>query len=428
MANNYWCDVTLKDVADVNPDAIDKKWPYDHISYIDISSVGQGYISIKPAFISLVDAPSRAKRRVRLGDTVLSTVRPSRRSMFYASDPSPDWIVSTGFAVIRPKQDMISPRYLYSCVFNQTFTDYLVAHEIGAAYPAVSVNDILNAPIHLPPRKEQDAIAGILGVLDDKIELNRQMCKTLEDTAQAIFKSWFVDFDPVHAKASGKQPQGMNPEIAALFPDSFEDTDLGTIPKGWRLGGLDSLGEFLNGLALQKYPPTEDEWLPAIKIAQLRTNDTRNADKVSSSISEEYIVIDGDILFSWSGSLECVVWTGGKGALNQHLFRVTSKEYPKWFIYFWIHCHLPEFRHIAAGKATTMGHIQRHHLQDAKVVIPPSCMFEMAHRIIDPLFENMVLRSLESKQLEYLRDLLLPELVSGSIRVSDAEDIIKRCS
>lgn len=241
MGNNYWRDVTLKEVADVNPDSIDKKWPYDHISYIDISSVGQGYISIKPAFISLVDAPSRAKRRVRLGDTVLSTVRPNRRSMFYASDPSPDWIVSTGFAVIRPKQDMISPRYLYSCVFNQTFTDYLVAHEIGAAYPAVSVNDILNAPIHLPPRKEQDAIAGILGALDDKIELNRQICKTLEETAQAIFKSWFVDFDPVHAKAAGKQPQGMNPEIAELFPDSFEDSDFGKIPKGWKVSTLDDV-------------------------------------------------------------------------------------------------------------------------------------------------------------------------------------------
>ena len=155
-----------------------------------------------------------------------------------------------------------------------------------------------------------------------------------------------------------------------MFPDSFEDSDYGRKPKSWTTGSLDQIGTFLNGLALQKYLPSADNWLPAIKIAQLRTNDVKNADQVSADISEEYIVQDGDILFSWSGSLECVIWTGGKGALNQHLFRVTSDEYPKWFIYFWIHHHLPEFRHIAAGKATTMGHIQRHHLKDAKLFIP----------------------------------------------------------
>jgi len=426
MGNSNWRVVNLKEVADVNPELIDKSWPHKHISYIDISSVGQGYLAEKPKVISLADAPSRAKRMVRLGDTIVSTVRPNRRSMLYASDPSPDWIVSTGFAVIRPKQDLISPRYLYSCVFNQSFTDYLVAHEIGAAYPAVSVTDISNAPIPLFPRVEQEAIACILGALDDKIELNRQMCKTLEGIAQAIFKSWFVDFDPVHAKAAGKQPVGLKPEIAALFPDSFVDSELGEIPKGWRVTGLDSLGTFLNGLALQKYPPLNDDSLPVVKIAQLRTNDTTNSDRASANIGSEYIVNDGDILFSWSGSLECVIWFGGAGALNQHLFRVTSAQYSKWFLYMWIHRHLPEFRHIAAGKATTMGHIQRHHLEDAKVLVPPTDLLSMQDQIMEPLIDAIVSRSLENRKLTDLRDTLLPKLISGELRVKDAERIAGR--
>ena len=329
-----------------------------------------------------------------------------------------------GIAIIRANNPANSRYIEYFLKSKENYWDLLEGS--GSVFGNATKSDLSKLLIPWPDMDvAREAIGCILGSLDDKIELNRQMCKTLEDTAQAIFKSWFIDFDPVHAKAEGKQPKGMNPAIAALFPDSFDDSHL--IPKGWSLDGLDSLGTFLNGLALQKYPPTDDEWLPAIKIAQLRTNDTRNADKVSSSIGKEYIVKDGDILFSWSGSLECVLWSGGKGALNQHLFKVTSTDYPKWFVYFWIHHHLPEFRHIAAGKATTMGHIQRHHLKEAKVIIPSSNILEIANRIIDPLFENIVIRSLESKQLEYIRDLLLPQLISGSLRVSDAENIINRC-
>jgi len=332
-----------------------------------------------------------------------------------------------GIAIIRAKNPNDSKYLEYFLRSIESYWDVLEGS--GSVFGNATKSDLSSLYVPWPEMKEaREAIGCILGSLDDKIEINRQLCKTLEDTAQAIFKSWFVDFDPVHAKAAGKQPERLKPEIAALFPDSFVDSEFGDIPKGWISDGLDKLGSFLNGLALQKYPPNEDNWLPAIKIAQLRINNVQNADRVSSSIAEEYIVQDGDILFSWSGSLECVIWTGGKGALNQHLFRVTSDEYPKWFVYFWIHHHLPEFRHIAAGKATTMGHIQRHHLRDAKVVIPSPDILDRAHRTINPMFESIIFRSLESKRLECLRDLLLPQLVSGKLQVSDAEKIVKRCS
>jgi len=283
---------------------------------------------------------------------------------------------------------------------------------------------ILSAlPFVVPPLEEQRAIANILGTLDDKIELNRKMSETLEALAQALFKSWFVDFDPVRAKAEGRDP-GLPAHVAALFPDSFEEFAGVEIPAGWSVLGLDETARFLNGLALQKFPPRDDRFLPVIKIAQLRTENTVDADKASADLAPEYVVEDGDVLFSWSGSLECILWAGGKGALNQHLFKVTSEKFPKWFYFLWIHQHLDEFQEIAAGKATTMGHIQRHHLTAAKVVVPSALLLTEMSRYFAPLIDQIVQLKCESKALAAARDLLLPRLISGELRANMAESIV----
>ena len=215
------------------------------------------------------------------------------------------------------------------------------------------------------------------------------------------------------------------PHILNLFPDRLVDSELGEIPEGWKVMCLDEIACFLNGLALQKFPPGGDTWLPVIKIAQLRAGNTQGADRASTDLEPDYIVEDGDILFSWSGSLECVLWAGGRGALNQHLFKVTSARYPKWLCYLGIHKHLDDFRHIAAGKATTMGHIQRHHLSDAKLVVPPVSLLDAIDAQMLPIVESLWKREVESRTLATLRDTLLPKLISGELRVKDAERFIK---
>lgn len=272
----------------------------------------------------------------------------------------------------------------------------------------------------LPPVKEQEVIAAVLKPLDDKISLCRRMNETLEAIARAIFKSWFVDFDPVRAKAEGRNP-GLPKHIADLFPNDFDDSSIGPIPKGWSVLSLDQLARFLNGLALQKYPPTGDTSLPVIKISQLRAGHTTGADQASTGIAPNYVVDDGDILFSWSGSLECAYWAGGRGALNQHLFKVTSSTYPKWLCYLAVHQHLDSFRHIAAGKATTMGHIQRHHLTQAKVPVPPIPTLHAMSHVLSPILESTWQRSVQSRKLAAIRDALLPKLLSGEIRVSERQ-------
>jgi type I restriction enzyme, S subunit len=285
----------------------------------------------------------------------------------------------------------------------------------GSAQPSLNRNFIYPIPIHVPKPAEQKAIAAVLGALDDKIELNRRMNATLEAIARALFQSWFVDIDPVRAKLDGRAPAGLDPAAAALFPEHFEETVLGHTPKGWEVRSLDKAAHYLNGLALQKYPPGDGPTLPVIKIAQLRKGDSIGADRCNTDLPPNYIVHDGDVLFSWSGSLEVELWCGGRGALNQHLFKVTSPEFPKWFYYLWTLYHLDEFRLIAADKATTMGHIQRGHLTAAKVLIPPRPLLDAMTRTMSPLIDQLIANRIQSRTLATLRDTLLPKLLSGEL-------------
>ncbi len=308
--------------------------------------------------------------------------------------------------------------FVYYVFRSVEMLEYIRNHSISVGVPHINLRILKSIPISLPPLPEQRAIARILSSLDDKIELNRRMNATLEAMAQTLFRAWFVDFEPVKAKAAGMAPVGLDAETAALFPSALVESELGPIPQGWEVQSLDSIANFLNGLALQKYPVNEEEGLPVIKISQLKKGTTEGSDRASSSIPAPYIVEDGDMLFSWSGSLEVTLWCGGYGALNQHLFKVTSENFAQWFYYLWTLHHLPEFREIAADKATTMGHIQRKHLTNAKVLIPNPPLLAAMNDVFTPLLERQINNLRESRTLAQVRDSLLPRLISGQLRVS----------
>jgi type I restriction enzyme S subunit len=315
----------------------------------------------------------------------------------------------------RPNPAKANPRYLFY-LFQSSYGKYLMDTILRqVAVSGITGSDLVNLKVPLPSLAEQNAIARLLGVIDDKIELNQQMNKALEAIRQAIFKHWFVDFESPNEE--GKPYKSSGGEI-------IYNEELGKeIPKGWKVKPIDDIADFLNGLALQKFPPeSEDEYLPVIKIRELRQGITDSSDKASTNIPKEYIVDDGDVLFSWSGSLEVVIWTFGKGALNQHLFKVTSKEYPKWFYYCWILHYLPEYRHIAEGKATTMGHIQRHHLKNSLTLVPPAATLKIMDRMLNIIVERMIKINIESRNFTQLRDSLLPKLMSGKIRISIEAD------
>lgn len=339
----------------------------------------------------------------------------------------PRYVVSQSQMKLSVDRDVIDPLFLYY-FFKSPIGQYeLLANTSTTGVPAISrpLSSLRAIHVPVPPLSEQRAIAHILGVLDDKIQLNHRMNETLEAMTRAVFKSWFINFDPVRAKAEGRQPDKMSTTMSALFPDEFKNSNLGPIPAGWEIKPLDEVANFLNGLALQKFPPDEAGSLPVIKIAELRRGITESSDRASAGIDARYIVHDGDVLFAWSGSLDACIWCGGTGALNQHLFKVTSDQYPKWFYYLWIREHLPEFQAIAAGKATTMGHIQRHHLTQANVLVPPSDVINEMGNVVGPLVERQIANQLESRVLRQVRDALLPQLLSGEVRVKEAKKVVE---
>jgi len=373
--------------------------------------------------------PETVKKRwahfaLQQGDILLSTSASLGRIAVVGED-AVGAIAYTGLIRMRPRDGRLYAQFIRYLLEGPEFQRQAEMVGVGSVIRHFGPMHLRKMSVRLPPPPEQRAIVHILGSLDDKIELNRQMNETLQAMARALFKSWFVDFDPVRAKVE-RRDLGLPKPLADIFPSSFEDSELGEIPKGWKVLGLDEIARFLNGLALQKYPPADGETLPVIKIAQLRAGNTKGADRASMDVPPDYVVHDEDVLFSWSGSLECVLWAGGKGALNQHLFKVTSVNFPKWFFYLWIGEHLPSFRRIAAAKATTMGHIQRHHLSEAKVVVPPSELLIAADQHFRPLIDAIPKRLVQSRSLIVLRDELLPRLVSGDVRIENAEKFLEQ--
>ena len=291
------------------------------------------------------------------------------------------------------------PKFLYYLCQTMPFANF----GGGSAVPTLNRNHIHPLETKIPVKVEdQCRIASILSSLDRKIELNNKINADFEEMAQAIFKNWFVDFEP--------------------FKDGkFVNSELGMIPEGWKVGRLTEIASYMNGLAMQKFPPKNNEdSLPVLKIKELGQGFCgTDSDRCSCNIKNECKIHNGDVIFSWSGTLLVDVWCGGDCGLNQHLFKVTSEDYPKWFYYYWTKHHLQEFIHIAKDKAVTMGHIKRGHLDEALVAIPDNDSMQKANELFEPILSKMIALRLESSRLSLLRDTLLPRLMSGEIEVPE---------
>ncbi|HHO0884379.1 TPA: restriction endonuclease subunit S, partial [Aeromonas hydrophila] len=404
---------------------VSKDYVPNGVPVIRGQNMGNKWVGGEFVFVTEEKALSLAPNKARPGDLIFTQRGTLGQVAIVPDTPYLEYIISQSQMKLSVDPQKADVEYLYYLFLGPEQQEYIRNNAIQTGVPHTNLGILKKTPITLPTLVEQQKIAGVLGSLDERIVLLRETNSTLEAIAQTLFKSWFVDFEPVHARARGEQLAGLAPEVTALFPDSFEESALGMIPKGWQAEPLDEIADFLNGLALQKYPPEGDETLPVIKIAQLRKGDTVGADRASRNIKPEYIIQNGDVLFSWSGSLEVEVWCGGEGALNQHLFKVTSQRFQKWFYLRWTKAHLINFKHIAASKATTMGHIQRKHLTEAMVVVPSSQVLAEADKIFGPLLDQWINNAEQAQTLANLRDTLLPRLISGQLRLPDAEQQLK---
>ena len=330
------------------------------------------------------------------GDTVMARITPclenGKTAYVDMLDDGEIGFGSTEFIVMRAKAGISDPQFVYYTAINPTFRNVAIKSMVGSSgRQRVQQSVLEELELSVPGLDEQRRIGAFLAELDEKIALNNKINDNLYAQAKAIFDNHFINID--------------------------------AIPAGWRKGNLLDIANYLNGLAMQKFRPQGHEiGLPVLKIKELRQGSCDDSSELCSlSIKPEYIIHNGDVVFSWSGSLLVDIWCGGTCGLNQHLFKVTSDVYDKWFYYLWTAHHLARFIAIAADKATTMGHIKREELAKAEVLIPCEEDYTSFNSIMQPIFELIISNRIESRKLAALRDELLPKLMTGEIDVSDVQ-------
>ena len=395
----------LADIADFNKSSISKSETFKEIIYLDTSSITENVVS-GTVIMNTKEAPSRAQRKVTNNTIIYSTVRPRLKHYGILSRPQNNFIVSTGFTTIDIKdlyKNKIDPRYLYLLLTQPTITDYIgnIADTAVSAYPSINPSDLSSLCFMFPDYDIQKTIADIWNNYDRKIELNRAINQNL------------VQFD--FPNEEGKPYKSSGGKMV------WNEKLKREIPFGWHCGNLFEIAVFTNGLACQKFRPKDDEAsLPVIKIREMHDGISADTEKVTPNIPESVKVYNGDVLFSWSASLEVMLWAYGLGGLNQHIFKVTSaNDFPKSFFYFQLLDYVDVFKKMAEARKTTMGHITQDHLQQSAIAIPDNKdIADRFEELISPIFNQIIKLHEEILNLTKQRDKLLPLLMNGQVLVN----------
>ena len=386
-----WKEYKLEDIGNVvggatpsTKDATNYDGDITWITPKDLSNHNDRYIYRGERMITQKGFESCSCKMLPKGSVLFS----SRAPIGYVAIAGTDMCTNQGFKSVVPNNEIVDTHFLYYLLlFNKAKIEGMGS---GTTFKEVSGNVMKSVTVSIPNLTEQKRIASILSSLDDKIELNRRKNDNLEKQAQALFNHYFIE------------------NIESL--GAFEEVSL-----------LD-IATYTNGLAMQKYRPSEDEtsFLPVLKIKELGQGFTdSNSDICTYNIPNIYIINSGDIIFSWSGTLMVRIWCGEMVGLNQHLFKVSSDSYEKWFYYFWTKYHLRKFINIANDKAVTMGHIRREDLAKSKVILPNQTTLQNLNKIFSPILDSIINNEIESKRLSQLRDTLLPRLMSGELKIND---------
>ena len=304
------------------------------------------------------------------------------------SEQDPIGIISQALLILRANTDIVLPEYLFYFFKSDYGYNSIISRSMGSVQVNIAKREVIeNIKINIPSLKEQEKIVKILSNIDEKIKLNNQINDNLYKMMKIKFEDWITNLNK------------------------------------YEVSSLSKIANYTNGLAMQKFRPKDnEESLPVIKIKEMNDGITENTERCSTNIKDEVIINNGDVLFAWSGTLCMSIWGKGKAGLNQHIFKVTSDKYPKWFYYFWTLKHLNKFKMIAAGKATTMGHIKRGELDISEVLIPEDKELQEMHKIMQPLFNKYINNLIQNETLTQLRDTLLPKLMNGEIDLDKIEN------
>lgn len=391
----------LEKFIDINPESISKKYNHDVIEYIDISAVSSGYLIEEPQNTTLASAPSRARRIVRENDTILATVRPNLRSFLFIKEPKSNTIVSTGFAVLRAK-DNVYPRYVYYAVTDQRFTGYLSNNVKGTSYPAVDTDIILRGEIPDLGYDEQKRIADILSAYDDLIGNNRWRIALLEQSARLLYKEWFV-----HLR----------------FPGHEHVKITNGVPEGWETPHLSDLCHVGRGASPRPINAYLDGETPWFKIGDatasespfiLETKECVTDDGVRKSIK----LSPASLILSNSATCGIPYFTGVDGCVHDGwLYFDQFERIHKFFLYCFLFFKQRELTQ-SVGDGSTQKNLNTIVVGRLRVPLPKqNSLLELFNDIAEPLFSMIFSLAKENMTLQKARDLLLPRLMSGEVVV-----------
>ena len=395
----------------VNTISVTHKFNKPVLKFLNTSDVYAGNI-ININELPITELKGQAKKTIKKNDILFSEIRPKNRRYAYVDfADTEDYVVSTKLMVLRKFNENVDNYYFYYFLTSDYMLSTLQerAENRICSFPQITFDLLKDYKIRVPHLEEQVRIASILYNIDKKVEINNQISAELEAMAKMLYDYWFVQFD--FPDADGKPYKSSGGRMV------YNEVLKREIPEGWEQATLWDIAKYYNGLAMQKYRPTGNDYLPVIKIREMNNGISSDTEKASIDIPEAAIVNDGDLLFSWSATLDVKIWSQGKGALNQHIFKVTSDDYPQSFYYFELMNYLSHFKMMADMRKTTMGHITLEHLKQANIVLPPIDLIKKLDEKLKSIFEHSLVLKKENNSLVELRDWLLPMLMNGQVTV-----------
>ncbi|MED0686125.1 restriction endonuclease subunit S [Anoxybacillus ayderensis] len=412
----------IEELCEINSENISKSDDIKYIYYLDTSNLTRGTINeLQKLIVGKDKLPSRAKRKVKVNDILISTVRPNQRHYGIIRKEIENLIVSTGFAVLSPNLKKVNPEYLYWYLTQDSIVNYLqsIAETSTSAYPSIKPSVIGGLEIDLPKLEEQKAIANILSTLDEKIETNNQINEKLEEMAQALFKHWFVDFE--FPNENGKPYKSSGGEMV--------ESELGMIPKGWK---IKRVGEIVNITRGASPRPIKDYidaiGMPWVKISDATESKSKYINETKEFIKEEGIpkskkVSPGTLILSNSATpgipkimlIEACVHDGW---LVFQDYQYITKE----FLYYFLMNEREKILTLSNG--SVFRNLKTDILKNYKIVVPTLELIEKANKIFQDFNNEIERRTKEIKILSNIRDTLLPKLMSGEIRVPLDDEVL----
>lgn len=314
-------------------------------------------------------------------------------------------IVSPAYKVFEViNSNELDPQYLMMWFRREEFDRYAYFRCDSAVRGGFNWEELCDVKLPVPSIEKQREIVKEYYTIVDRIKLNEKLNQKLNDTAQTLFRHWFIDFEFPNENGEPYKSSGGK----MVFNEELNKD----IPEKWEVSGLSSIAEYLNGIAMQKHPSIDNvNFTPVLKIRELNLGLTdEKSDKASLDIPDKYKVKTGDIIFSWSGTLAIDIWTGGYAGLNQHLFKVFSTTFSKWFYYLSTKYYINQFTRIADGNKTSMGHIKREHLDSAYVSYPTHNFKEDFDKFFNPIIKMITVKKLENNILSESKSILLSKM------------------